>query len=314
MKHAVWPALAAAARAALLLWLASLVVFVLLRAVPGDPVLIGLFERGMGATPENIAALREFWGFDQPWWAQYAGWMGHLLVGDWGQSLRTGRPVAGELLARLPWSVAIGAGGLGLAAVLSLPLGFLSALRPGGAVDRATRLLTIGAQTVPSFLVAIVLASLISAQLGLLRVYTGTPAERLVLPIVLVAVYSIPRLARVVRSGYLLGAEAPHLTTAMAKGLSTAQALARHAGRPALLALIAALLPQAAWVIGGTAVVEIVFAVPGVSQLVVESVNARDYAVLQVFVMLVATGMVVVHAAAEIARRQLDPRPSCATA
>jgi peptide/nickel transport system permease protein len=115
---------------------------------------------------------------------------------------------------------------------------------------------------------------------------------------------------RVVRRAYLDESAQPHLLVAEAKGLSARLALRRHGGQAALLGLLAALPPQATWAVGGTAVVEIVFGIPGVSQLVVDSVAVRDHAVLQVFVMLVAIAMVVVHATVDLLRGHLDPRPA----
>ncbi len=303
---------AVATRAICLLWLVSVLVFAVLRAIPGDPAIIGLIERNQAADAENIRSLQTEMGLHEPILVQYGTWAGSFLTGEWGQSLRTRRPVADEILGRLPWSAAVGGGGLVVASMAALVLGLLAALRPRGTVDRVTRALVIGTQAVPSFLVAIFLSWLLAVQLGGLRIYTGTMAERVVLPLLLVALYSLPALTRVVRMAFLLAGAQPYFQTARAKGRGQAAALIQHAGRPALLALLAVLTSQASWAIGGTAVAEMVFAIPGVSQLVVESVASRDYAVLQAFVMLVACAMIVVHASAELGRNLLDPRPvSC---
>jgi len=296
-------------RTLFLLWLASLVVFLLPVMMPGDPALLALTERNQAATPENAASLRAEWRMDDGLVPQYARWVMGFASGDWGLSLRTGRPVAQEIAPRLPWSLAIGGGGILLAAILCLPLGFAAARRPNGAADRLTRLFTIGAQTAPSFLVAILAAWLVSAQLRLLDVYTGAPAERVALPALLVGLYALAPLTRIVRNAFRAAGEEAYLRTALAKGLRRGQALRRHAGKPVLLALLAALTPQMAWIVGGTTVMEVAFAVPGLSQLVVESVATRDHAVLRVYVMGVAVLMLAVHGAAELIRNRLDPRP-----
>ena len=301
-------------RALLLFGLLSLAVFLLPALLPGDPALTTLVERNQEPSAGNIAALQAEWGFDDALPVQYARWLGQLVTGDWGTSLRSGRPVADEIGARLPWSAAIGGGGLLLAVLLSLPAGFAAALWRGGWFDRFTGLLSVAVQTAPAFLIAVLLAWLLSAKLRWLSVYTGAPEERLAIPVLLVALYTFPPLARVVRNACLTAADEPYFLTALSKGLSRGRALLAHTGHPVALVLIAAVTPQMAWAIGGTAVVEVIFAIPGLSQFVVESVVARDHAVLRAFILLVALGMIGVHLLAAFARAGIDRRsPACAS-
>jgi peptide/nickel transport system permease protein len=296
-------------RGVLLLLGVSVVVFALLRAIPGDPVLIALAEGGLAADPATVADWRRSLGLTGSWPAQYLDWLGALARGDWGLSLRTRRPVALELADRIGWSCAIGIGGVALAALLSLPLGRAAAHRPDGLIDSASRVVSVTLQAVPAFALAIGVVAVVAAFPGTLRLYTGGVLERLFVPVALVTLYTLSPLVRVVRRAYLDQSVQPHLLVAEAKGLSARLALSRHGGPAALLALLAALPPQATWAVGGTAVVEIVFGIPGISQLVVDSVAARDHTVLQVFVMLVATAMVLVHATVDLLRGRLDPRP-----
>jgi peptide/nickel transport system permease protein len=305
---AVW--FAVLARAGFLLVGVSIAVFGLLRAMPGDPVLIAIAEGGLAADPATVADWRRSLGLATSLAAQYLDWLAGLAIGDWGLSLRTRQPVAWELGQRFGWSFAIGFGGIALAALLSLPLGRAAALNPAGAVDTASRLIAVLLQSVPAFVLATGVVLLAVAAPGTVRLYTGGAAERLAAPLLLVALYALAPLLRVVRRAYLDERDQFYMRAAQAKGLSARDALSRHAGRAALLALLAALPPQATWAVGGTIVVEVVFGIPGVSQLVVDSVAARDYAVLQVFVMLVAVAMVAIHAATDFLRRRLDPRPA----
>ena len=300
---------AALLRAFLLLLGVSVVVFALLRAIPGDPVLIALAEGGMAADPATVADWRRSLGLSGTWTTQYLDWLAALLRGDWGLSLRTRRPVALELADRIGWSCAIGVGGVALAAILAMPLGRAAALHAGGAIDATSRALAVALQSVPAFALAIGVVALAASFPGTLRLYTGGALERIAVPTLLVLLYALSPLVRVARRAYLDESTRPHLRAAEAKGLSRRDALRRHGGRAALLALLAALPPMATWAVGGTAVVEIVFGIPGISQLVVDSVSARDHAVLQVFVMLVAITMVAVHAAVDLLRGRLDPRP-----
>lgn len=301
-------------RLAFVLWMVSLVVFLLPLAMPGDPAGIALLERQQAATEENLQALRQAWGLDRSLPAQYGQFVIGFLSGDWGVSLRTERAVVEEMQPRLPWSLAIGAGGLLIAVLLCLPLGHAAACRPGGLLDTSTRALAVAAQSLPAFVLAIVAAWLLSAQWRLIDVYTGGPAQRLLLPTLLVALYALAPLTRLVRQALLDAADQPYMRTARAKGLSRGQALRRHGLRPALLTLLAALTPQAAWVVGGTAVVEVAFAIPGLSQLVVESIASRDHPVLRAYLLAVALLMVAVQAAAIVLRRLLDPRPAACAA
>lgn len=304
-----WRVLRLLGIAALQLWLVSLVVFLIPALMPGDPAHIALAERNQEANSANIAALRTEWGLDRPIAVQYLSWIGKVGTGEWGLSLRSGRPVIQEICNRLPWSAAIGGGGLLLAVLLCLPLGLGAALGPGGLLDRCTSFLAVAVQAAPVFLLAILLAWLLSAKLQWLQLYTGPPAERLLMPLLLVALYALPPLVRVGRQALLSESGQPYFLTALAKGLTPARAFVAHAGRPALLVLLAALTPQVAWAVGGTAVVEVAFAIPGLSQFVVESIGARDYAVLRIFILLIAILMIATHAAAGVARALIDRRP-----
>lgn len=301
--------LTALLRLAFVLWMVSVLVFMLPLAMPGDPAAIALSERQQAASAENIQALRRDWGLERSLPAQYLRFLSGFVSGDWGVSLRTGRAVIDEMVPRLPWSAAVGIGGLLVAALLCLPLGYAAACRPGGAIDAATRLGAIAAQSLPAFVLAVALAWLLSAHWRLVDVYTGGPAQRLLLPVLLVGLYALAPLTRLVRKAFVAEEGQPYMRTARAMGHTRRSALRRYALRPALLTLLAALTPQAAWAVGGTAVVEIAFAIPGLSQLVVESVASRDHPVLRAYIMAIALLMVAAQAVAIVLQRVLDPRP-----
>ncbi len=290
------------------LWMASVLAFLVLKAMPADPVVLVLIDRNIPPTPEAIADLRAAWGLDRSLGGQYVAWAARFLAGDWGVSFRTDRPVLTEFAERLPVSLAVGLGGLALAAVTAVVLGLSAAARPGGAADRATRLLAVLGQSIPAFWTALLMIRLFGVELRVLRPFLGGDVERLVLPVLLVALYSAGSLARVMRRELLATAGTPWFRTAMAKGLTRGQALRRHALRPALGGLLAALVPECGWAVGGTAVAEVVFALPGISAYLVESVAARDYFAIQGYVVAVAAWMTVVHLAAAVLRRAIDPR------
>lgn len=293
-------------------WLSWLFVvaggFLLLRLMPGDPAIIFLDAGGLGLDGAVLARMRAAWGLDAPLPVQFLEWLSRFVSGDWGISYATGRPVLPEIAGRLPWSVAIGAGGLAVAVIAGFRLGFAAAARPGGAADRISRLLAVGAQALPAFAVGFVLLWLLAIELRVVRPLSGGVAERLALPILLVALFSIGSFARVTRVAFREIRDRPFFRTALAKGLSGRRALWLHGRRHAALTLLAVLMPEAAWVIGGTAIAEIVFSVPGLSEYVVSAVAARDYAVLQAFIAIVALWLLLLQRLAAAARRVLDPR------
>lgn len=286
----------------------SLAAFAVIHAMPGDPVETALLAWGLPRTDDAVAALRRDWGFDRSWLAQYGLWLERLGSGDWGRSIRTGRPLLDEFSQALPISLVLGCGGLLIGLAAALPLGFLAARRPGGAIDQATRTLALLTQSIPLFCLALAAIWLFAVELRLIRPYTGSTFERLTLPTLLVALYALPRLARVYRRELLLATAAIYFKFALAKGLSTRAAFWRHAHPVAMSAVLAVIVSECGWVIGGTAVAEVVFSLPGVSLFVVQSVGVRDYFSLQFYIVIMAAWMLAIGQAADVARAWLDPR------
>jgi ABC-type dipeptide/oligopeptide/nickel transport system permease component len=295
-------------RAGTLLWLASLAAFAVIRLMPADPAVITLLAFHQPVSDEAVAALRAGWGLDRPLVEQYLRWLGDFVAGDWRRSFRTGEPIRVEMLQRLPVSLAIGLGGLVVALAAALPLAEAAARRPHGLADRALDALTLGAQAVPAFWLGAVLIWLFAVELAWLRPIAGAGAERYVLPIAIVALSGIGPLAAVYRAGLADVARSGYFAVALAKGGDREAALARHGRRYAATGLAAALTAEAGWVIGGTAVVEIVFGLPGISQFLIESLALRDYFVVQAYLMVSVAWMLGVALAAQVARRLLDPR------
>lgn len=282
--------------------------FLALRLMPGDPVAMLLAETGVRPTAEIVAAYREAFGLEGSGLRQFLSWLAGFVTLDWGVSPVTGRAILPDLAARAPWSLAIGVGGLAIATTLGFALGFRAAARPGGLADRASRALAVAGQALPAFAVGVVLLWLVAVEWKLLRPFSGPAHERLLLPILLVAAFSIGSVARLSRAAFAEAARAPFMATARMKGLSPAAALWRHGRRHAGLTLLAATTPEMAWVIGGTAIAEIVFGIQGVSDRVLSAVQTRDFGVLQTYVALVALWLLACAALAGGLRRRLDPR------
>lgn len=290
-------------------WLAIVAAsFFLIRAMPGDPVQRFLTSTNITASHELAAEYRAAWGLEGPLAVQFLHWLKGFVSLEWGMSFETGGSVFADLAARLPWSAAIGAGGMAIAVVVGFALGFYAASNPDGIADRLSRLLAVAGQALPSFAVGLILLWFLAAELQWLRPYSGGTLERLLLPICLVALFSIGSVSRIVRAAFADVRVAGYFRTALGKGLAPDTALWRHGRRHAALTLMAGFAPELAWIVGGTAVAEIVFGVPGVSERIVEAVAARDYAVLQPYVALMALWIILVLQGAAVLRRALDPR------
>ncbi len=290
-------------------WLAVVAAaFLLLRLMPGDPVEVFLSHVNISAGPETVAAYRVQWGLDGSVAGQFLRWLGGFLTFDWGVSYQTGRPVATDFAARVPYSAAIGFGGMSLAVIAGYALGFLAAHHPDGVPDKLSRSLAVAGQALPAFAVGLILLWVLGVQLRWIDALGGGSVERILLPALLVAFFSIGSMSRLTRAGFLEVKSSPYFRTALAKGLSPLGALWHHGRVAGALTLIAGLAPELAWIVGGTAVAEIVFGVPGLSERVVQAVNHRDYAILQPYIALVAIWMAVALQGARLLRRVFDPR------
>ena len=299
--------IALALRSVILLLALSAAAFFLIAAMPADPAITALRAWNVTPTPQLVSALRHEWGLDRPVLPRFGLWLIRFMTGDWGTSFRTGQPVRQEVLSRLPLSLSLGTGGLALAFAGAVPLGFFSALRPGGLADRLSRALVITVQAVPAFFLGLIAIWVLAVQFHLLRPF-GANAGTVMLSIALIGAHSLGVLARVGRRGLLEAAKQPFMRTALAKGLSRGEALRRHGGPHALLAMLAALRSEAAWAVGTSAAMEVLFGLPGISRFLVDSIAARDYFVLQAYVVVAALWLILLNAAIAIVMARLDPR------
>ncbi len=290
-------------------WLAVVAAaFALLRLMPGDPVEMFLAHVNIRSGPDIVAAYRAQWGLDASVTLQFLHWLAGFVRFDWGLSFETGRPVAADFAARIPYSAAIGFGGMALAITGGFALGFFAAHRPGGRADALSRVFAVAGQALPAFAVGLIFLWVFGVQLSWIDAFGGGPIERVVLPVLLVAVFSLGSMSRLSRAGFLEVRNSFYYRTALAKGRSHLTALWFHGRAAGILTLVAGLAPELAWIVGGTAVAEIVFGVPGLSERVVQAIAHRDYAVLQTYVALVALWVVCVLQGARLLRRALDPR------
>ncbi|PPA60710.1 ABC transporter permease [Micromonospora chalcea] len=291
----------------------TLVVFLLLQLVPGDPVRVAL---GTRFDQETYDALRERAGLDQPLPVQYASYLGHALTGDLGVSFRTGQPVSQIVLERLPATLSLAVTAVLFALLVAFPLGIVAAVRSGSAVDHAARVFSQFGVSVPDFWMGIMGILLFAGVLGWLPpsgyvALTEDPgrwATHVALPAVTVGLVAASILTRFIRSSVLEVLSADYVRTAEAKGLRNRVVIVRHVLRNALIPVVTVVAVQLASLLGGVIVIEVLFAWPGIGRLTFDAVQARDYPVLQGAVLLVAALFLLVNLLVDILYARLDPR------
>lgn len=296
-------------------WLGiSFVAFVLSVLSPGDPAELILNARlQQPPTEQQLAQFREANGLDDPFLVQYGSFVAGLVRGDLGTSFRTGEPVLDELAARLPSTLQITVPAFALALLLAVLIGVLSALRRNSLADHTSRVAALVSDSVPSFVLAYLLIIVFSVQLGLLPVAGKGGWEHLVLPVVTLALATTASLMRLTRSSFLEVLGEDYVRTARAMGLRWRTIVFRNALKNALIPVVTVAALLFAGFVTGTAIVETVFAWPGVGKFVVDSVFARDYAVIQGFVVFAGTVFVVVNLVVDLLYVRLDPRVRLST-
>lgn len=288
----------------------TLIAFLLLRVMPGDPATLMLGARG---NAEDIAALTKQLGLDRPMWQQYLGFLGDVVTGSFGMSIASRRPVGLEMMERLwPTLALVGLSTL-LAVLMTLPLAVLAAVRRGGWLDHAIKLVFIVALSMPAFWLGILLVLLLSLAVPLFPVsgYGDTLASHLhhlMLPAFVIALGTASLTIRSLRSSIIGVLGADYVDTARAKGLPERLVLWRHVLRNSLMSTISILAVHTSWVIGGTVVVETVFGIPGLGYLLVASISARDYPMVQGLTVMFALLVVAINLMADVAYVIIDPR------
>ncbi len=288
----------------------TLIAFLLLRVMPGDPATLMLGARG---NAQDIAALTKQLGLDRPLWQQYLSFVSDVASGSFGTSIASRRSVGTEMFERLwPTLALVGLSTL-LAVLMTVPLAMLTAVRRGGWADHLVKFVFVVALSMPAFWLGILLVLLLSIAVPLFPVsgYGDSFASRLhhlVLPALVIALGTAALTIRSLRSSIIGVLGADYIDTARAKGLPESMVLWRHVLRNSLMSTISILAVHTSWVIGGTVVVETVFGIPGLGYLLVASISARDYPVVQGLTVLFALLVVIINLMADVAYVVVDPR------
>jgi peptide/nickel transport system permease protein len=300
--------------AVIVLILVSILIFLAIRFLPGNPVL--MYMTSGYITTEHQAILMKQFGLDKPMYLQYIYWIGNLCIGDFGISFNSSVPVRDLLFECIPVTLCLGGISFILSSILGIGFGLISAIRRGTWLDNmATSMANFGV-AVPGFWLGILMIYFLGLRLGWLPVFGFTSpfqdfslsCKQLVMPIFVLVTFSMAFLARQTRSSTLEVIKQDYIRTAMSKGLSERVVIMRHALKNGLIPVVTVMGMGLGHLLGGSVVVENVFGIPGVGRLMVVSVMARDYNVVQACVLLIAAAVVLINLFIDLLYGWLDPR------
>jgi peptide/nickel transport system permease protein len=287
-----------------LLGVATLV-FSLIHLIPGDPAQAML---GEAAPQADVEELRHRLGLDRPLIEQYGVFLRGLAKGDLGTSLRTGLPVTGQIVERMPATIELAAAAMLVAIAFAIPLGIIAAVRRGTAVDHAAMTLSLAGVSVPNFWLGPLLAIIFAVELGWLPVSGRGTWAHLVLPAISLGAALAAILARMTRATMLEELREPYVQAARARGVSRLRAVLRHAFRNSLIPVVTLLGLQFGAVLTGAVITETIFAWPGIGRLLIQSIGFRDYPLVQGCILLIALTYVGVNLVTDMLYGVLDPR------
>jgi peptide/nickel transport system permease protein len=291
----------------------SVIIFVLLRIMPGNIVDI-LYDAAGYVNPQEKAKIEAELGLDKPIVVQYATWISGLAQGDLGYSYVSERPAIDEILPRIPVTAKLAALSLAFAVLIGVPLGVLSAVRQNSGADYVLRVLSLSGLSMPSFWLGLLILMAFVSWFGSIPIYTEPPAtwwqELLLLsvPAAAVGFRSSALMMRLTRSSMLEVLRQDYIRTARAKGASETSVNYHHAFRNAILPVITVIGIEAAFLMGGLIVTEVVFNVPGLARYLVTALTERDYPIVQNLVMFVAATVVLINFLVDMLYAVLDPR------
>ena len=292
-------------QAVLIVFTSLTVVFLVVRVVPGDPAALML---GASASQQDVAALRDKLGLNEPLFLQYLDFLRGVLHGDFGLSWRLGGGALGNVLERLPATLELTAFALLITVLVGFPLGVVSARRPGSWLDRLISIPTLVGQALPSFWVGVMLILVFSRTLDVLPATANGSPLALVLPSVTLALPFLGWLARLVRNGVLDELGKDYVRTARSKGIDSRVVFYVHVVRNMLIPVVTLLGLLIGNFIANAVIIEVVFAWPGIGSLMIDSITNRDYSVVQATIMTITVAYVLLNLLVDLLYFKLDPR------
>jgi ABC-type dipeptide/oligopeptide/nickel transport system permease component len=271
----------------------------------GDPAILMLPPE---ATADEVAAFRQAYGFDDPFLVQYGRFLGGVLRGDWGESLRYKKPALDMVLERLPATLQLSGVSMLLAVLVALPLGTLAAMYRNSIVDYVASIFAVIGQSMPNYWLGFLLVMFFAVRLRLLPTSGGPGWYYVILPAITIAVGVIALVTRITRSSVLEVQREDYVRTARSKGLKEFTVVNRHVLRNAMLPVITVIGLQFGYILGGAVVIETIFAWPGLGLLAIQAIFNRDYPLVQAVVFFLAVSFVLINLVSDIIYHVLDPR------
>ena len=290
---------------AVLVALTVSVIAYLLLYLSGDPALA---IAGEGARQADIDLIRKTYGFDRPLIVQYGDWLLKLLRGDLGVSMYFKTDVAPLIFSKLSTTLLLAVYALTVALVISVPLGVLAAIYKNSLIDRLCLAVAVVGQSMPNFFFALILIMLFSISWRLLPVSGSGTWQHFVMPAITLGYYAAPAFMRLIRAGMIEVLSADYIRTARAKGLPTHTVIFKHALRNAIVPVVALAAVQLGFLLGGSIVIETIFALDGLGYLAYQSITFKDYPVTQIIVLLLSVIYILLTLASDVANAWLDPR------
>ncbi len=293
----------------IILFCVSIITFSLMHLVPGDPAYI-IAERlyGHDVSEEIVEKVKEELGLDRPVWIQYGRWLSRALQGDFGTSYRTGLPVLPEIMGRLPATLQLALAASAISLIIAIPIAVISARKAYSLVDHASMLGAMVGVSMPNFWLGLLLILVFSVQLGWFPVYGRGGMAHLILPAVTLGTGMAAVTARLTRSSLLEILKLDYIRTARAKGLRESTVVQKHALKNAFIPVVTVIGLQFGALLEGAVIVEVIFAWPGIGRLLVESIFARDFPVIQGCVFIIAVMYIIVNLLVDLSYPLLDPK------
>jgi len=284
---------------------AMILFFLIVRLLPGDPARL---LAGPEASEEDVVRIREALGLNKPIYEQLISYLTSIMRGDLGISIKYGTPVLNEILARLPYTIALALVAEAIAVAIAIPLGVLAALKPRSILAYAASLLGILGTSLPVFWVGLMLIFIFAVELKVLPSSGAESPKHIVLPALTLAFFLTGNLTRMTRAAVLEALSSNHVLTALAKGLPFSKVLLRHVLRVSLIPILTIISLQLGALLGGAIITETVFAWPGIGSLLVDSLFFRDYVLAQGIIMFIVGVFILLNLVTDIAYALVDPR------
>lgn len=279
----------------LIFFVMTVLIFLIVRMIPISPVEMLLQKYNLPLTEENKLFLIKEYGLDKSLFSQYLLWIKELLKGNFGYSLITKLSIREEFIKKAPYSLMIGMGSLFISIILSFFLGFLSSLKENGILDKFTRLLSIFSLSFPSFIVSIFIIYYFGVKFRLIKFFSGSNFWGIFFSILILVLYQSASLTRIARKSFINLKKETYVKFYLIRGYNLKYILLRHCYKPVLYSILSASLAKFSTVIGGSVVVEFAFAIPGISYFLINSIVARDYNVIQAYLIVLFVWMILVH-------------------